>query len=379
MPDREHVTTLHPPVITRREFIFQLAALAGLLAGCSPSEQPAAPTRPATQAPSPTSVSTIAPTVGPTATPTVAPTARPIPPRPAVIQFYPDVPSKVVRASHANVWAGEDLAPNVIRQMLDASITRLTGLNDAREAWAALFKPHERVAIKVNTIDTSLYWSHVPLVLAVAECLQEAGIPAEQIVIYDRTSRELKRAGYTINQDGQGVRCYGTDATPAKYARDWAILNSGIGLSSILLGCDALINIPILKYHDYSGVTFAMKNHFGTFDRPALFHRARTGPGIAELNALSPIRDRTRLIIGDALTICTAGWQSAVPGDSILMSFDPVAHDVLGLQLLVEAIVAKDQNPSAAKSNANPWLAQSAKLGLGTNDPAHMDLVEVSL
>jgi hypothetical protein len=277
------------------------------------------------------------------------------------------------------VWDGEDLVPNAIRQMLDASITRLTGLNDAPAAWAALFKPSERIAIKVNTIDTSLYWSHVPLVMAVAERLQETGIPAEQIVIFDRTNRELKRAGYTINQDGPGVRCHGTDAAPVKYVRDWTIVNSRIGLSDILLSCDALINIPILKDHDFSGVTFAMKNHFGTFDRPSLFHQARTGPGIAELNALSPIRDRTRLVVGDALTICTASWQSAMTGDSILMSFDPVAHDTIGLQVLAETMAAKEFNPKAARSLANRWLAQSAELGLGTNDSENMDLVEVFL
>jgi len=32
--------------------------------------------------------------------------------------------------------------------------------------------------------------------------------------------------------------------------------------------CDVIINMPILKDHQMAGVTFAMKNMYGTVDRP---------------------------------------------------------------------------------------------------------------
>jgi hypothetical protein len=107
------------------------------------------------------------------------------------------------------VWDGEALVPEVIRQMLDASIMELTGLNDAVKAWAALFSPNERIAIKVNSHPGGS--THVPLVMAVTEPLQAAGVPAEQILIFDRYSQELEDEGYPLNKDGPGVRCYGTD------------------------------------------------------------------------------------------------------------------------------------------------------------------------
>lgn len=379
--EHEHSDKPHPPAISRREFIIQLAALAGLLAACGPSDATQSPTP--TSAPAPPTPTMPPLTAAPTAGPTAIPTVRPIPPRPEVIKFYPDAPSKIVHARHAGVWSGDELVPGAIRQMLDASITKLTGLNDAPAAWAALFRPTERIAIKVSTINTSDFFTHVPLVLVVAECLQEAGVPAEQIVIFDRNDRELKRAGYTINQDGPGVRCYGTDSLPAsKYIRNWTVMESKVGLSDILLNCDALINMPILKHHNHSGVTFAMKNHFGTFDRPALFHRPRTVQAIPELNGLAPIKERARLVIGDALSICPlsrGGWHQAVPGDSILMSFDPVAHDTVGLQMLSEVMTAEGHDPAGAKTLADIWLTKSTELGLGTNDPGHMDLAGINL
>jgi hypothetical protein len=94
--------------------------------------------------------------------------------------------------------------------------------------------------------------------MAIAERLQEAGLPAGQIVIYDRRSNELTGAGYAVNKDGPGVRCYGTDGSSTS---GWTIMDTDVGLSDILLDCDALINVPILKQHDWSGFSFAMKNH----------------------------------------------------------------------------------------------------------------------
>jgi hypothetical protein len=394
----------HSSHISRRDFL-KLAAAAGLLAGCSIVEQPAGASSPSptstplptdtpipTETPAPTDtlvlptdiplptatplpVNTPLPTNTPTpmADPTVSAAAR----RAEIIKFYPDMPSKVVWADHPDVWNGETLSSEVIHQMLDASITALTGVHDAIEAWSALFDPGERIAIKVNTIAGSSYWTHVPLVMAVSERLQAIGVPPEQIIIFDRYTSELDRAGFTINLDGAGVRCLGTDEQYA--ASDWTMLDTNISFSPILLDCDALINMPILKQHGITGISFAMKNHYGSFNKPGNFHGTKVARAIPELNALEPIKDRTRLIIGDVLTVVKSGWRRAVMGDSILMSFDPIAHDTLGLQLYGEVMVAEGQKPGAGASLANPWLAYGAELGLGTNDPNNMDIVEVNL
>ena len=207
--------------LSRRDFL-KIAAV-GLLAGCSPTQAPPVTPEAAgtTQAPAATVAPTDTPASAPTNTPTPAPTRpptatfTPLPAvtlrKPEIIKQYPEKPSTVVHTHHAGVWSGEDLVPNAVRQMLDTSITRLTGLNDAREAWRALFDPGERIAIKVNAFRNSLIFTHVPLVTAVTDSLQEAGIPAENIVIYDYYTSELEEAGFAVNPDGPGVRCVGTD------------------------------------------------------------------------------------------------------------------------------------------------------------------------
>jgi hypothetical protein len=354
----------HPRGISRREFL-KVAAAAGLLAACSP-------------APAPAPTATSAPTLVPTATPAPAAVSSVL--RPDIIKFYPAVTSRVIRARHGGVWSGKKLEPKAIRQMLDASITKLTGLNDAKEAWAALFKPTEKIAIKVNAFRNSIIYTHYPLVTAVTDSLVEAGIPAEQIVVFDYRTEELEWAGFTVNKEGPGVRCSGNETG---YTKGFMVNEVSTQLSNILLDSDALINIPVLKVHDMAGISFAMKNHFGTVLNPYDLHDvAACIPG---LNALPDIKDRTRLVIGDILQAslkCRTSfpyWKADYTGDSILMSFDPVAHDTVGFQILGQLVTDSGDNTRALTDMGKPCLEGAAKAGLGAYAPANFELTEVKV
>ncbi len=362
----------HARGMSRREFV-KLAALAGILAGCSPAQQLLTPTAP----PSPTSVP-------PTDTPLPQPTTAPVAvssSRPAVIKMYPDAPSRVVYTQHAGVWSGDNLVPGALRQMLDASITKLTDLTDAREAWKALFRPNERVAIKVNAFRNSLVWTHVPLVMAVVQSLQDAGIPAQQIVIFDAQSDEMKTAGFTLSEAESGVRVVGTDK---RYTKKYKILDDDFEFSDWVENCDALINMPLLKAHMITGMSFALKNHYGTISYPDGLHYPYEEK-MAALNAVPPIRERTRLILGDILTTNLKTeyswpyWRDAVKTNSIFMSFDPVAHDTMGFQVFSQTLTDNGMNPESNAGMCTPYLEGAAKLGIGTNDPKKIDFVKVNL
>jgi hypothetical protein len=297
--------------------------------------------------------------------------------RPEIIQIYPEVPSKVVHARRADVRQGGKLVPEVLCQMLDASIVELTGLADAAQAWGALFSPDERIAIKVNGHKSGAV--HVPLAVAVTECLQASGIPAANILVWDRSTRELEGEGYPANLDGPGVRWHGTDGS---YREGWTLLEGEIRLSELLLGYSALINLPILKVASGPGISFAMKNHYGTFDRPRNYHGNKFERGIAELNALAPIRERARLVIGDVLSEGdrrdTAGYRMLGTGDATLMSFDPVAHDAVGLEVARQVLEAEGSRADGTVGQASAWLENGAKLRLGTNELDNIDWVEIS-
>jgi uncharacterized Fe-S center protein len=212
----------------------------------------------------------------------------------------------------------------------------------------------------------------------VTDSLVEAGHPAEQIVIYDTTSNELKTAGFTINKDGPGVRCYGTDYN---YKAGWTVDGSNVQLSTVLLDCDALINMPVLKSHMIAGMTFALKNHYGSVSYPDGLHSIKSS--LPYLNLLKPIKDATRLIVGDMLEVNTeySGswpyWEADARGDSIMLTYDPLAADRVGLDILCRMAEEKGNSTKGILGMSEDWFAEAGKVGLGANDLKDIELVEI--
>ncbi len=99
------------------------------------------------------------------------------------------------------------------------------------------------------------------------------------------------------------------------------------------------------------------------------------------LNALPPIKERIRLIVGDMLTACLhyrlsyPYWEEDWRGDVILMSFDPVAHDTVALDVLSSIL----GGAMGLANRARPWLKSGAEIGLGTDNPDDMELTELTM
>jgi hypothetical protein len=61
------------------------------------------------------------------------------------------------------------------------------------------------------------------------------------------------------------------------------------------------------------------------------------------------------------------------------MSFDPVAHDTIGLETYSQLLAAHGGDPTMACDKSEAWLTNAVTLGLGTNDASHIELAELSL
>lgn len=354
------VSSCVPAAVTERADLSTVAVPTGTLLP-SPTARPS-PTPTPTPAVTPSPAASVTPSPAATASQTLAPSATPL----------PDV-GAVVRARDPGVWQGEALDAHRIGQMLDHGLMALTGAADAVSAWRAHIAPEDRVAIKVNTIAGSAYWTHPLLVRVLVARLAAIGVPEAQITIFDRATHELEAAGYAINRDGPGVRCYGTDGD---YPVEANLLGSPVGLSRILMDATALLNVPILKGHSISGMSFALKNHYGTFDRPGRYHGNIT-EALGELSLLPAIAERSRLVIGDPLNVCDSSWRQGVQRDALLISRDPVAHDAVGLQMLSEALTELGRSGAAAEDRAGAWLNHAQKIGLGLGASDDVQVVEI--
>jgi len=293
--------------------------------------------------------------------------------------------SRVVLARSDNLF-GSDEQPDKkqIEEMLNRSMTNLLGIDDPAEAWRSLFSPDDVVGIKVNCIAGPNLASHPAVVAAIVAELQKVPIPAEHIIIWDRKDKELTRAGYTINLDKPGVRCYGTKAVG--YEKKASKKGSFNGrLSKILTRqITALINVPILKNHGGAGVTIAMKNHYGSFHNPRSHHGNHCDPSIADLNSLDEIRGKTRLIVCDATRATCNGGPGYKPAfvwnySGLMLSRDPVALDTVGTQIINERRVEVGL-PTLAEAGKHPrQLASATERGLGNTEESRIDLQRLAV
>jgi len=95
--------------------------------------------------------------------------------------------------------------------LLDRAMQALCDRDHAVEAWRHLIHPGESVGLKVNALGGRGVSSNLQLVEAICERLQEAGIRAGDIVVWDRDSEEMEHAGFHIAIGGNRVQCFGTD------------------------------------------------------------------------------------------------------------------------------------------------------------------------
>lgn len=279
--------------------------------------------------------------------------------------------SRVVKVRHSGAWAGADTAQETVLQMLDDGLSTLTGIADKPSAWRALFNAGERVLLKVNCIDSSLPTPPV-VTYAVAQRLIDAGLTPENILIFDRTDRELQSCGYKLNESGSGIRCHGSrgDGTEA------ALSQATVRFYKEFDECDAVINLPLPRSHPFAGITVALKNHYGSVNQPMRLH-GNSCEAAADLNAQPNIRDKTRLIVGSALQVASGNWRNPETEDSLLLSFDPVALDTVARDILVRYREAQGQ-AAGSLIEVPRYLQKAQSLNLGATDVKLIELREVN-
>jgi len=268
--------------------------------------------------------------------------------------------------------------------LLDRAMQALFDRDNPVETWKKLVRPGETVGLKVNALGGRGFSSSLQLVEAICERLQEAGIKANDIVVWDRDSDELEHAGFHASTGGNRVQCFGTDRVD--YEQELVVHGSvGSRLSKILTQrCNVLINVPVLKDHDGAGVSIALKNMYGVIHNPNKYHPNGCNPYIADLNMLPEIRAKMRLTICDATTASYEGGPGYKPeyswkNNALIVSQDPVALDYTGWQIIERKRAEKGLKPLEGDGRAPRYIATAADAQhqLGENDPRRIAVVEV--
>jgi hypothetical protein len=250
--------------------------------------------------------------------------------------------SRVVLVRNPQLFAtGNEPDPTVAGEMLDLAVCKLTGLKNLKEAWAKIIRPTDVVGIKTNV------WNKFPTPECMNDALRErvlaAGVAAENISVKDR----------------------------------------GVLDDTVFQRATALINIRPMRTHAWSGVGSCIKNYIMFSRTPAAYHDDSCA-SLATLYDLPFVKNKTKLCI---LVMFNPLFHHRTAQDvseeyqwkysGLLMGFDPVAVDSVGLRIIQgkrNAFFGEDRplNPPAKHIE----LADT-RYGLGNANPNRIDLVKV--
>ncbi len=326
---------------------------------------------------------------------------------------------RVVQVHDPKSMKGDAFDGRVVRAMFKRGIERLTGKN-LKESFGLFFNPGDIVGIKISPAGGAVNSTRPEVVDAVVEWLKAGGIPAGNIILWDRFDYMLKDAGFTP-QRFPGVKLEGLqtmDEAAAEGKADdsrwltpegrhiseplwdtavtyWAdieapqdkpYLNQHVfnGKDSyfgklVTQRLTKIVNIPVFK-NTGNGVSMATKNlGYGAICNTGRLHKPLFFDVCTEVLAFPCLRDKIVLNINDGLLGQYDGGpmpapQFTYPNHTLYFATDPFAMDAVG-----QAHIIAKRKAMGVKVNEHPrytdYLRYAETLGLGVVDPAKLQLV----
>lgn len=323
-------------------------------------------------------------------------------------------PGRVVEVADARSIVGNRVSQPVVHDMLERGLKELTGEKSAQAAWAKFIEPKDVVGVKINPSGAPACCSSPELVREIIGGVRSVGVPAKNIVVYDRFGYEMDLGSYQpllppgiriVGVQDNLLDASGYDANvycQVDFFGEWE--TRSYMASIVANGLDKIINVPTLKDHSASGVTGCLKNvGYGTFNNVARSHKppySFTNPLIGVMCSVEPLRSKVVLNIMDGMRMVWHGGPLTQNQDFIyqagvlLVSTDPVAMDTIELEAIDKKRRAEGA-PSVWEHNAKSitinngefysdasknlfyrqpgHITAAGKLGLGVSDLKKID------
>jgi uncharacterized protein (DUF362 family) len=252
----------------------------------------------------------------------------------------------------------------------------LTGAPDSEQAWQRFFEPGDVVGIKLNPVGAPYIISSREVLREIIQGLESAGVARGDIVVYDRYRKEFTSAGMDSwippgvrtmfaaeewNDVQQSVAGYDPDhyfelpyGMPGQDSSQPSVRRSHAALF-ITKEVNKLVNLAVLKDHQASGVTLALKNlSHGLVNNVSRSHpdatRNYTGSFIPASVSLPVIRNKAVLHIVDGVRGLYHGGPGARPQflwdhHTIYFATDPVAVDRIGWKVIDDQRLSVGMQP----------------------------------
>ena len=306
-------------------------------------------------------------------------------------------PGRVIEIRDPNAIIRNRISQPVVHGMLERAMLELTGEKSAKAAWAKFIEPNDVVGIKINPSGAPACCSSPEIVREIITAVQSIGVPARNILIYDRYSYEMDIGSYQALLP-PGVRIIGiqdafVDSSgydpnifcSATFFGEWETRSYMANIVSQAV--TKIINVPTMKDHSASGITGALKNlAYGTFNNVARSHRAPhsfTNPLIGLMCTVEPLRSKAVLHIMDGMRQVWHGGPLTQVQDFIdqtgilLVATDPVAMDTIELEAIEKKRRERDapslwqHDPKSITIDNNEFFHDATK-NLFFRQPGHV-------
>jgi hypothetical protein len=313
--------------------------------------------------------------------------------------------ARVVIVEDPQAMIAFDPVPGVVDAMVNRAIVALAGKESVPSAWLSLVSPRDTVGIKVFSGPGATSGTRPCVAAAVAKGLLAAGLPGNQIVIWDKELSDLRLAGFKEVAAELGVQLAGAadEGYDPKSYYDTALLGKLVwgdlefGKSGENIGrrsfvskllsrrLTKIINVSPLLNHNFAQVSGNLYSlTMGSVDNTLRFESGsnpitQLREAIPEIYALPDVGDHVVLNVVDAL-ICQYQGEDhmllhySTVLNQIRLSTDPVALDVLSVRELDR------QRQRAKVPPVKPnWqiFTNAALLDLGVSEPRLIDVIKV--
>ena len=308
--------------------------------------------------------------------------------------------SRIIAVDSEAIRVDEAIDVRVLRRMVSEGIKLLTGARDAETAWKRIVVANDVVGIKVDARVPQLS-THPALVVEVIRGVVTAGVPPENVIVWDRFAQNLERYDYHLkalpefgfeeprgrilaSEGGEGtIRRVGYDEAvffdseddlPARREDDATVSFYSRIVTKL---ATRLICLPVMHYHPITGVYGTLAGlGLGSLSNTFRFH-PKSADGmlmIADVWRDSVLTEKHALTIVDGLT----GAYNTGPGydpkwlweaNRLFVSRDPVAADTLTLQ----EVNGQRKPPLKTVTKEIAYLRRAASYGIGSNDPEEIE------
>jgi hypothetical protein len=254
----------------------------------------------------------------------------------------------------------------VVEEHLNLGLMKFSRSTSVANGWRTIIHTNDTIGIKVFSQPGQVSGTRPAVVAAVVNGLRAAGVPGENIIIWDKRENDLRAAGFFQLARQLGVQAagamesgYDTNTfylpdSPVSSLLVWGDVefgrtNENSGKKSyvtrLLTGrITKIISIAPLMNENAAGTC----GHFfslalGSVDNTRRFTIAadRLAVALPEIYALPAIGDRVALLITDALLVQYQGGpasylQFSSPRSELWFSRDPVALDTIALKELAK-------------------------------------------